>query len=199
MRAVEITTHHLLRNGFDPRTRNDPYQGLTYTAFQERATRISHSNVSQLAVKQGDMILGRLCNVIAGDETRHEEAYKRFVGRIVKLDPSGALVAIAQMLRAKIAMPARLMSDGVDNDLFNRFAVVAQRIGVYTAHDYAQIIDHLVNYWRVSAMAVSGEAAQAQEYLCGLAAYYQRFAERMVGRLVKQPKAPLSWIFDRPA
>ena len=28
MRAVEITTQYLIRNGFDPKTANDPYKGL---------------------------------------------------------------------------------------------------------------------------------------------------------------------------
>src|SRR5437773_4405768 len=41
MRAVEQTIHHLLANGFDPRAEGDLYAGLVYTAFQERATKIS--------------------------------------------------------------------------------------------------------------------------------------------------------------
>ncbi len=200
MRAVEITTQHLLRNGFDPHTQNDPYQGLTYTAFQERATRISHSNVARLAIKQGNYVLGRLCNVIAGDESRHEEAYKRFVGRIIELDPSGALVAIARMFRTKIAMPARLMSDGSESNVFDQFTAVAQRLGVYTTRDYAQIIEHLVAYWKIPSLAaLSDEAAQAQEYLCGLAPHYLRLAQKLEHRLATQPQAPCRWIIDRVA
>ena len=42
MHAFEVTTQHLLRNGFDPQTENDPYKGLIYTSFQERATKASH-------------------------------------------------------------------------------------------------------------------------------------------------------------
>ncbi len=200
MRAVEMTTHHLLRNGFDPNTGNDPYQGLTYTAFQERATRISHSNVAQLAVKQGDMLLGRLCNVIAGDEARHEEAYKRFVGQLITLDPSGALVAIAKMMRTKVAMPARLMSDGGASDLFERFTAAAQRLGVYTVRDYAHIIEHLVEYWKIpSVRGLSGEAVKAQEYLCGLAPHYFRLAEKLESRSSNQPPIPCGWMLDQAA
>lgn len=198
MRAVEITTQHLIRNGFDPKTSNDPYQGLIYTSFQERATRVSHGNVAQLAIRSGDPLLGRICNLVAGDEARHEEAYKSFVQKLFEIDPRGTLIAFAQMMRTKVAMPARLMSDGVEADLFGRFATVAQRIGVYTAHDYAQIIEHLVAHWRVSGIAgLSGEAAQAQEYLCGLSAHYHRFAERTGGRSAARTRTPLSWIFDR--
>ena len=197
MRAVEITTHHLLRNGFDPQTQNDPYQGLTYTAFQERATRISHGNVARLAIKQGNPMLGRLCNTIAGDEARHEEAYKRFVGRILELDPSGGLVAIARMLRTKIAMPARLMSDGETSDCFGQFTAVAQRLGVYTTRDYAQIIEHLIACWNIAAMReLSGEAAAAQEYVCGLARHYDRLADKLESRPSRQSHALSPWILD---
>ncbi len=198
MRAVEVTTQHLIKNGFDPQTANDPYKGLIYTSFQERATRISHGNVAQLANQCGDAALGRMCNVVAGDEARHEEAYKSFVQKLLELDPRGTLVAFAEMMKTKVTMPARLMSDGVERDLFSRFSVVAQRIGVYTALDYANIIEHLVTYWQVPGVSgLSGAAAEAQDYLCGLAAHYQRFAERVKARPVRQPRAPLSWIFDR--
>jgi len=198
MRAVELTTQHLIGNGFDPKTANDPYNGLIYTSFQERATRISHGNVARVANQGGDALLGKMCNLVAGDEARHEEAYKSFVKKLFELDPRGTLVAFAQMMKTKVTMPARLMSDGIERDLFSRFSVVAQRIGVYTAHDYADIIEHLVTYWQVPGMSgLSGAAAQAQDYLCGLAAHYQRFAQRVDARPARQPRAPLSWIFDR--
>ncbi len=48
MRAIEVTINHLIANGFNPRTFPDPYNGLIYTSFQERATRISHGNVGKL-------------------------------------------------------------------------------------------------------------------------------------------------------
>ena len=199
MRAVENTTQHLIRNGFDPKTANDPYKGLIYTSFQERATRVSHGNVARLANRSGDSLLGKICNLVAGDEARHEEVYKSFVKKIFELDPAGALVAFAETMKTKVTMPARLMSDGVERDLFGRFSIVAQRIGVYTARDYAQIIEHLVAFWNVPAMAgLSGEAAKAQDYLSGLGAHYHRFAERLEGRTESRPLAPLSWIFNRP-
>ena len=200
MRAVEVTTQHLIRNGFDPKTANDPYQGLIYTSFQERATRISHGNVARLANQRGDATLAKMCSLVAGDEARHEEAYKRFVGKLFELDPEGAVVACARMMKTTVTMPAQLMSDGGAQDLFRRFAAVAQRIGVYTALDYAQIIEHLVEYWHIPRLAtLRGQAAEAQEYLCESAQHYRQFAERIAARLTRQPKAAFSWIFGRAA
>ncbi len=200
MRAVERTTQHLISNGFNPNTLNDPYRGLIYTSFQERATRVSHGNVARLANKSGDAVLGRMCNLVAGDEARHEEVYKRFVGKLFEMDPSGAVIACAEMMRTTIVMPARLMSDGGPQDLFGQFAAVAQRIGAYTARDYAEILEHLVGYWKIPDLTgLRDGAVTCQEYLCRLAHRYRALADKIELRLAAQPKAAFSWIFGRSA
>jgi acyl-[acyl-carrier-protein] desaturase len=74
MRAIEVTIHHLLNNGFNSQA-PDLYGGLVHTAFQERATKISHANVARLTAARGDANLNRICLKIAGDEGRHEAFY----------------------------------------------------------------------------------------------------------------------------
>lgn len=182
MRAVETTIHHLLNRGFDPQTENDPYLGFVYTSFQERATKISHRNVATLAKRAGEEILHTICGVIAGDEARHEKAYKLFMARVFELDPAEAVSAFATMMRRKITMPAVLMYDGVEENLFAKFSRVAQQTGVYTASDYAGIVDDLVKTWNVERLSgLSGVAAKAQEYVCGLADRYRALAGRVSG------------------
>ena len=197
MRAVEVTVQHLLNNGFNPRTSDDPYNGLIYTAFQERATRVSHGNVGRIVKKQGDANLGRICSRIAGDESRHELFYTRMMGRVLDLDPDGGMQAIHRMIRKLIAMPGKLMYDGKDPDLFDHFAVVAQRTGVYTVRDYADILDHLVRTWDIANRDVTGKAARAQEYLCSQAERYYQLAEQYEQRLDQEPGMSFSWIHDR--
>src|SRR6187402_551490 len=178
MRAVERTIHHLIANGFNPRSANDPYNLLVYTSFQERATRLSHGNVGRIAGREGDATLARICGMIAGDEARHEAFYTRMMGRGLDVDPAGGILAFRSMLRGLIAMPGRFMDDGRDPDLFDHFAVVAQQAGVYTVRDYAAIIEHLVSTWNIAGRSVSGKAAQAQDDLCRQAERYERMAER---------------------
>ena len=198
-RAVDMTVQHLIRNGFNPQTGNDPYRGLIYTAFQERATRISHGNTAQLAAKSGNLALAKICQMIASDEARHEEAYKRFVSKILELDAPGVIVAFAQMMKTRIAMPGRLMSDDSTHNLFDQFSAAAQRIGVYTIRDYAGIVEHLMAYWGVANVTgLSGPVAGAQGYLCGLANVYRRIADRMDEQPKARPPIPCSWIFNRP-
>ena len=197
MRAIEGTIHHLIRNGFDARTGHDPYLGFVYASFQERATKISHRNVGELARRAGEPQLHRICGLIAADEARHERAYKLFMSQVFTLDPDGAVLAFARMMRAKVVMPAELMDDGGGDGLFARFARVAQRTGIYTAADYADIIDTLVTEWNVPGLTnLSGDAAEAQDYLGGLAARYRRLAER--GERARTEGAErFSWIRPR--
>ena len=104
-RAIEVTIQNLIKNGFDPQTENDPYLGFIYTSFQERATKISHTNVGRLAKKAGEDKLHKICGMISGDEARHEKAYRLFMTKIFELDPVHALLSFAKMMKIKITMP----------------------------------------------------------------------------------------------
>ena len=197
MRAVERTVHHLVAHGFNPKSQADPYNLLVYTSFQERATRLSHGNVARIATREGDANLARICGMIAGDEARHEAFYTRMMGRVLDLDPAGGILAFRSMLRGLIAMPGRFMDDGRDPDLFDHFAIVAQRTDVYTVRDYASIIEHLVKIWNIAGRTVTGTAAQAQDELCRQSERYGRLAERASATLEKQPPVAFSWIRER--
>ena len=197
MKAVERTVHHLLTRGFSPRTKSNPYAGLVYTSFQERATKVSHNNVGKLAAKEGNTALGGICRRIAGDETRHETFYTRMMDGVLDQDPEGGVLVAADMLRRSIAMPGRLMYDGRDPDLFDHFSVIAQRLGVYTVNDYADIVRHLVRTWRIAEREVTGKAARAQDFLCNHAERVESVAEGVAKRILKEPPVRFSWIHDR--
>ncbi len=161
MRAVERTIHHLIRNGFSPGNEGDDSAGLIYAAFQERATRLSHGNLARLALGHGEENLARICQKIAADETRHEVFYTQVVAELFERDPESTLLAYRAMLRRLIAMPGSRMTDGWDPNLFDRYAAVAQRTGVYTSRDYASIIRHLNTTWGLAGRSFAGKAARA--------------------------------------
>lgn len=197
MRAVEVSIQTLIRNGFDPKTDTDPYLGFVYTSFQERATKISHRNVAILAAKAGETKLQEICGLIAGDEARHERAYQAFMQKIFEADPSGAMTAFAKMMKRRITMPASLMNDAQNPELFDQFTTVAQRVGVYTAQDYVDIIRHLVSIWNVEKIAgLKGEAAEAQDYVCELPARFMKAASRLK---ISEKKNKFAWIHSREA
>src|SRR5438552_235431 len=99
MRAVEVTVHNLLNSGFNPQAYPDLYGGLVYTAFQERATKISHSGVARRASDQGETSLNTICLKIAGDEGRHEAFYTRMMSRVMDEDPDGGIMAFRGLMR----------------------------------------------------------------------------------------------------
>ncbi|PON31276.1 Fatty acid desaturase, type, partial [Trema orientale] len=169
-----------------------------YTSFQERATFISHGNTARHAKEHGDLKLAQICGTIAADEKRHETAYTKIVEKLFEIDPNGTVVALADMMKKKISMPAHLMYDGKDDNLFDHFSGVAQRLGVYTAKDYADILEFLVGRWKIENLtSLSGEGHRAQDFVCGLPQRIRRLEERAQGRAKQTSLVPFSWIFGR--
>ena len=205
MRSIEVTIQHLITNGFNPGAQKDPYRGFVYTSFQERATKVSHGNVGKLAREYGDKNLGRICAKIAGDEGRHEKAYQTFCKEILKRDPDGLIAVFGDMMRGEITMPAELMTDGKDKQLYKNFSDTAQRLGVYTALDYAEIIKHLVDTWELEKIeGLSPDAEKERDYICRLPERYRKLAERSMNKKKKatEDNIPLhsyNWIYGRNA
>lgn len=118
--------------------------------------------------------------------------------KLFEIDPDGTVLAFADMMRKKISMPAHLMYDGRDDNLFDHFSAVAQRLGVYTAKDYADILEFLVGRWKVDKLTgLSSEGQEAQDYVCRLPPRIRRLEERAQGRAKEAATIPFSWIFDR--
>ncbi|MCO5602661.1 hypothetical protein L7F22_056797 [Adiantum nelumboides] len=201
MRSIQKTIHHLISAGMDRKLEDNPYLGFFYTSFQERATFISHGNTARQAKQFGDVKLAQICGIIASDEKRHENAYQKIVEKLFELDPNGTILCLEDMMRKRISMPARLMYDGCDENLYDKFSLVTQRTGVYTAKDYADILDYLIQRWNVNKLVgLSSRGQQAQEYVCSLAARVRKVEERshMLDMRRKTPiTASFSWIFNK--
>lgn len=183
MREIEMTTQHLITDGFDIGTARDPYKNFIYTSFQELATYVSHNRVSQLAKSYGDKKLSKMCKMIAGDEMRHHNAYSEFVHQIFQVDPSEMMLAFQHMMKNKIVMPAGFLreSGNAISSAFDQFSDSAQRIGVYTAADYVDILQKLVTRWEIEKMSgLTDEAEKARDYLMKLPARMARISERLI-------------------
>ena len=182
----------------DPRTENNPYLGFMYTSFQERATFISHGNTARQAKQFGDLKLAQICGTIAADERRHENAYCKIIEKLFELDPNDTMICFEDMMRKKITMPAHLMYE----DIFEHFSLVAQRTEVYTARDYADIVEHLVKRWGIETLSgLSSRGQQAQEYVCNLPDRFRKLEERARAKATATKKeavsANISWVFNR--
>ncbi len=183
MREVEVTTQHLINDGFDIGTGRDPYKNFVYTSFQELATYVSHNRVSQIAKQYGDKKLSKLCKLIAGDEMRHHHAYSEFVNQIFKVDPSEMMLAFQYMMKQKITMPAHFLRESGQkiSTAFEEFSNSAQKIGVYTAADYVDIMQKLIDKWEIDKITnLTAEAEKARDYLMKLPERMAKISERLV-------------------
>ncbi|WP_167342657.1 MULTISPECIES: acyl-ACP desaturase [Nonlabens] len=196
MREVEITTHHLINDGFDIGTDRDPYKNFIYTSFQELATYISHNRVAKLAREYGNKALSKMCRVISGDEMRHHQAYCTFVDEIFKVDPSNMMIAFKDMMVNKIVMPAHFLRESGQGigQAFEDFSMSAQRIGVYTAQDYVDIMRKLIDKWDIPNIeGLNEEAEKARDYLMKLPARMERIGQRMK---ISQDITKFKWVLE---
>jgi len=194
MREVEITTQHLISDGFDIGTASDPYKNFVYTSFQELATYISHNNVAKIARKKGHKALAKMSKIIAGDEMRHHVAYTEFVRQIFAIDPSEMMLAFQHMMKHKIVMPALHLRESFSEkgSLFADFSTVAQRAGVYTGFDYIDILRKLNAAWEIEKITgLTAEAEKARDYLLKLPDRMYRITERIV---IPKTKFQFKWL-----
>ena len=194
MRMMEVSTQYLIADGFDIGTGTDPYRNFIYTSFQELATNVSHRRVASQAKKDGDTLLSKMCDVIAGDEARHAKAYKYFIEKVFEVDPSEAMLAFEDMMRKKIVMPAHFLREvGLKvGQTFGHFTDAAQRLGIYTAIDYVDILKELIEDWHIeSAKDLNENGEKARDYIMALPARLLRVAERMKNPMLEYK---FSWI-----
>jgi len=194
MREVEITTQHLITDGFDIGTASDPYKNFVYTSFQELATYISHNNVAKIARKKGHKALAKMSKIIAGDEMRHHNAYVEFVRQIFEVDPSEMMLAFQHMMKHKIVMPALHLRESfaAKGSLFNDFSTVAQRVGVYTGFDYIEILKKLNKAWEIDRIiGLTAEAEKARDYLLKLPDRLYKITERIV---IPETRFQFKWL-----
>lgn len=182
MKEIERTTQHLINDGVEIGTQKDPYKNFVYTSFQELATNISHNRVAMMAKDYSNKGLAKMCKMIAGDEMRHYSAYTEFVKNIFEVDPSEMMIAFRDMMKHKIIMPAHFLreSGAKAGSAFEEFSNAAQRLGVYTAQDYVDILRRLTKRWDISNInGLTDDAERARDFVMNLPARLERIGQRM--------------------
>ncbi len=181
MKQMEISTQHLIADGFDIGTGRDPYKNFVYTSFQELATNISHRRTATIAKDHGCVQLSKICGVIAADEARHAKAYKSFVTKIFEIDASEMMIVFEDMMRKKIVMPAHFLRQQGEKigQAYDHFSDAAQRLGVYTSLDYTDILESLIKEWKIAdRLNLTDKAEKARDYLMKLPQRYRNVAGR---------------------
>jgi acyl-[acyl-carrier-protein] desaturase len=87
------------------------------------------------------------------------------------------------MMKQKIVMPAQFLRESGEkiSSAFLNFSDSAQRIGVYTASDYVDIMQKLIEKWEIDKLSgLTDEAEKARDYLMKLPARMAKVSERMI-------------------
>lgn len=195
MRSVEQTVQHLIRNGFDTGADGDPFKGLAYASIQEHATKTAWRQLASVVRRAGAPRLAKICGFIAADEARHERVYRKMMEGIVESDPEGALGALRAAL-GRVVMPAKNMSDGVTRQLFEKFADVGRKLGIYGLRDYADNVAGFVEELGLETLeGISSEAARHRDQICSLPERYRDQADILDSRRMRSLSLP--WIHGR--
>jgi len=99
------------------------------------------------------------------------------------------------MMRKKIVMPAHYLREigGKVGETFKHFSDCAQRLGVYTAEDYVDIMEVLIKKWNIENLKDLNETGEkARDYIMKLPARLLRVAERM--KIDKHTGYKFKWI-----
>lgn len=200
-RAVEWSSTSLKAGGME--IKPGLFLGLVYPAYQEPATATSHMNLARIARRRGVQTLYDICSNIAGDESRHAKFYSDIVAELMRRAPERMMIAYNELTKDGAVMPGRNMTDETYTEpptLFEHFAGVADRIGVYTTAHHADIFEKLNKTFKVGeVLGLRDEAAEAQERLCKLPDRLREYSDRKKKRhRVAEPVA-FDWIYGRAA
>jgi acyl-[acyl-carrier-protein] desaturase len=190
-----MSTQYLIHDGFDIGTGADPYRNFIYTSFQELATNVSHRRVAGISKKSGDRLLAKMCGVIAADEARHAKAYMSFISKAMTVDPNEVMIAFEDMMRKKIVMPAHFLRESGEpqGEAFAHFSDAAQRMEVYTALDYVDILKELIEEWKIEHVSHLNEKGEkARDYLMKLPDRLTRLADRIK---IPELQYKFKWIY----
>lgn len=136
-----------------------------------------------------------MCGVIASDEARHAKAYMSFISKAFTVDPSEVMIAFEDMMRKKIVMPAQFLREAGEpqGEAFAHFSDAAQRLGVYTALDYVDILKELNREWNIDQITgLNDKGEKARDYLLKLPDRLIRLADRMK---VPEKDYKFKWIY----
>jgi acyl-[acyl-carrier-protein] desaturase len=93
------------------------------------------------------------------------------------------MLAFQYMMKQKITMPAVFLRESGEKigAAFEQFSNSAQKLGVYTANDYVEIMQKLIEKWQIDKISgLTDEAEKARDYLMKLPGRMAKISERLV-------------------
>lgn len=138
MRMAHMTTGW--RRDDHSQTKQNVVAGMTYTAMQELATRISHRNTGRACA---DPVADAMLGQIARDENLHMLFYRNVIARTIELAPDQAIEGIVRTMET-FEMP------GVKVDGFRNMAVKMAWGNIYNVVQHRnEVVLPLIRHWNL--------------------------------------------------
>jgi len=176
--------------GYQTPYENDMLHTVAYVSFQELATRVSHRNTGRIS---NDEVCEGMLARVALDENLHMLFYRNLLGEALKLEPSAAMRAIADVV-LDFQMPGAGMPG------WGRKSVQIALAGIYDLPLHLTDVLHPVlrawDIFNIEGLDDDGKAAQAElkTFLDNMAVEVERFSEKRehhFERLVARGQEPL--------
>ncbi len=176
--------------GYQTPYENDMLHTVAYVSFQELATRVSHRNTGRIS---NDEVCEGMLARVALDENLHMLFYRNLLGEALKLEPSAAMRAIADVV-LDFQMPGAGMPG------WGRKSVQIALAGIYDLPLHLTDVLHPVlrawDIFNIEGLDDDGKAAQAElkAFLDNMAVEVERFSEKRehhFERLIARGQEPL--------
>jgi acyl-[acyl-carrier-protein] desaturase len=176
--------------GYQTPYENDMLHTVAYVSFQELATRVSHRNTGRIS---NDEVCEGMLARVALDENLHMLFYRNLLAEAIKLEPSAAMRAIADVV-TNFQMPGAGMPG------WGRKSVQIALAGIYDLPLHlTDVLNPVLRAWdifNIDGLDDDGKAAQVElkAFMDNMAVEVERFSEKRehhFERLVARGQDPL--------
>jgi acyl-[acyl-carrier-protein] desaturase len=171
-----------MQGGYEPDHGDSMLHGVSYVAFQELATRVSHRNTGKAS---GDPLCEQMMARVAADENLHMLFYRNVIAAAFEISPNETMRACTDVVK-NFQMP------GYTIDNFLRKSVSIANAGIYDLRlHHNDVLAPILRQWGVfelEGLTDEGEKARQElsEFMVGLDAAAKRFEERREARRARQ-------------
>jgi len=176
--------------GYQTPYENDMLHTVAYVSFQELATRVSHRNTGRIS---NDEVCEGMLARVALDDNLHMLFYRNLLAEAIKLEPSAAMRAIADVV-TNFQMPGAGMPG------WGRKSVQIALAGIYDLPLHlTDVLNPVLRAWdifNIDGLDDDGKAAQVElkAFMDNMAVEVERFSEKRehhFERLVARGQDPL--------
>lgn len=143
-----------------------------------------------MAVKNHEPVLQKILSYLAGDEWKHHLFYRSVLDSIMKVDPVGALEAMADVFPA-IDMPGHMITG------FGDIMDVERMLQIYGPREYVAIVKDMIEHFQIASLTgLCEKGTKLQEKILKIPARLTKVANYLDSKC-KKKSFSFSLVYNR--